>query len=451
MAVALEQQLVFHRWPTDDDELWNFVATIWGIEIPRVRVCSNHVAPFEAFADAFFARHPISIWKASRGLGGKSMLLATLTQTEMVALEADCTILAGSGAQSASVHAYMQKAWNAPLAPRELLASDPSKYATLLRNGGRVRALMASQTSARGPHPQRLRMDEIDEMDLMLLDAALGQPMSSPAVPSQTVLSSTHHHPDGTFTEILQRAKAQGFPIFEWCYRECLKPHGWLDQAEVDLKRATVTSAMFSVEYELQEPTGEARAIDAESVKAMFDESLGRHEGALREYLEFEEPQPGATYATGADWARKTDWTVIVTLRTDVTPYRLVAFERMRRLPWPQMVERLNARVTRYPGSAAHDATGLGDVVAGYLTVPVEDIMLVARLRSDIFSEYIAGIERKDLLAPMIESMEAEHRYATNDDLYGSGHPPDTFVAGALAYRAAKTIDPQFGRDFGIS
>ena len=37
--------------------------------------------------------------------------------------------------------------------------------------------LTASQKSVRGPHPPSLLLDEIDEMDLEIFDAALGQPM----------------------------------------------------------------------------------------------------------------------------------------------------------------------------------------------------------------------------------------------------------------------------------
>ena len=155
MAIA---ELHIERWPRTDDELWQFVATIWGVEIPRTQICHGHIAPFTAFANAFFGREDVSIWKASRGLGGKSFLLAMLGITEMVIYGADVTILGGSGQQSQRVHDAMTTAWNAPYAPRSLLIKDPTMYGTKLHNGGKVTALMASQASARGPHPQRLRL-----------------------------------------------------------------------------------------------------------------------------------------------------------------------------------------------------------------------------------------------------------------------------------------------------
>ena len=77
-AVAYPGQMVLKRLPQDDDELWWTVFGLWGYRIPRQSVCPGHVSPFKAFADAYFARYPSMIWKASRGLGGKSRTLGVL-------------------------------------------------------------------------------------------------------------------------------------------------------------------------------------------------------------------------------------------------------------------------------------------------------------------------------------------------------------------------------------
>lgn len=195
---------------------------------------------------------------------------------------------------------------------------------------------------------------------------------------------------------------------------------------------------MWDVEFDLQEPSPESRAILPEKVKVMFKPELGTYEGYNGEYIEIEPPQEGAKYSTGADWARKRDWTIIITLRKDVRPMRLVAFERMGRKPWPVMVGKLDERLDRYGnGDDAHDGTGLGDVVAGYLKHEVESVIMVGRARSDLLSNYISGIERGEIEAPMIRFMHGEHKYASVDDVYGSGkgvHLPDTIAAGALAY-----------------
>ena len=50
-----------------------------------------------------------------------------------------------------------------------------------------------------------------------------------------------------------------------------------------------------------------------------------------------------------------------------------------------------------------------------------------------------ADIERHEIVCPRIDVFYTEHLYCGEDDLFGSGHPPDTVVAMALAYHAFKT------------
>src|SRR5262249_53987280 len=133
--------------------------------------------------------------------------------------------------------------------------------------------------------------------------------------------------------------------------------------------------------------------------------------------------------------------------------YLLVAYARMQRLPWPQMVGCFDARIRRYKpprarglsrhenpyDRALHDKTGLGDVVDDLLTEDAEGLVMAGRARADLCSEGVKAIEHGEIVSPFIAALEAQVRYCTVDDLYGAGHPPDGFVALALAYCAAKT------------
>jgi len=431
-----------------EDELRAFVELAWGVTIPDTQICENHTTPWRAFADAYFARSPVTVWKASRGFGGKSYLLALLGLTEAVTLKADVNILGGSGEQSANVLEYVQDFWDYESAPLKLLASDV-KRETRLEWGNTIKALMASQRSVRGPHRPRLRLDEVDEMRLDIFDAAMGQTMAVVGdggqieIPAQTVVSSTHQNADGTMTEVLKRAGLRGWPVCQWCYKESsAAPDGWLLKSEIERKRSEVTATMWQVEYDLQEPSPESRAIQPEAVKIMFDKALGKFDGRNGEYIEIEEPQDGATYLTGADWARKKDWTVIVTLRIDCDPMRVVAFERCGRLPWPVMVGKFDSRLDHFGGRAAHDGTGLGDVVDGYMEHGGEGVIMTGRARDDLLSDYIAAVERGEIVAPMIDFMHGEHKYASVDDVYGSGHLPDSIAAIALAYKMRQRTAP---------
>ena len=145
--------------------LAEFVYYAFGVRIPNVHVCEHHVTPWEALCQAYFAWAPITVWKASRGLGGKSYLLALLGVLEAVTLSSDVNILGGSGQQSKNVLRYSGMFFNYHDAPKGYLASEV-KTETRLTNGALIMALTASQKSVRGPHIPRLRLDEIDEMDL---------------------------------------------------------------------------------------------------------------------------------------------------------------------------------------------------------------------------------------------------------------------------------------------
>lgn len=440
---ALRDQLC-QELPTTDDELKLFLKDTCDIVIPDTQVCHGHSTPFRAFSDAYFARYPVVVWKASRGFGGKSFLLALLAHVEALTLGAEVAVLGGSGEQSLNVMKYLQR-FNGG-------TQEQTARKSLYSSGGEIRAQMASSTSVRGPHPQRLRLDECDEMDLDILDTAMGQPIGTAKVSKNTVMSSTHHYPDATFTEILKRAVDNNWPLHEWCYQESsAHPDGWLDVNEILSKQKEVTAAMWAAEYDLQEPSPEDRAILPEKVTACFDKKLGEFIGKLNEKCVIEEPVSGAQYATGCDWAKKKDFTIIDTLRIDCKPFRRVAWQRTGRLPWPMMIAKFEAQVRRYPGNACHDATGLGDVVEDYQTARAEPVILTGATRSDVFTKYIAAIENGAIISPAIRHCESEHRYCTNDDLRGSGHPPDSFIAGAMAYRAATKPEPVEDESFSYS
>lgn len=450
--------------PKNDDDLWQLVVDLWNIEIPRVAVCTHkgHVAPFDAFSEAFFARTPISIWHASRGLGGKSVLLATLALTEAVVLAAKVNLLGGSGEQSERVLKYMYGEevpnimWGSRTAPKYLVSGGYERGAlkkeTALDNGGYIRALMASSRSVRGPHPERLRLDEIDEMDLGIFDAAMGQTMAVRGIPAQTVGSSTWHNASGTMTEILRRAEDKGWPVRQWCYKENLKSNGgWLPDEEVGRKKSETSDVMFQIEYDLQEPNPEDRAIDPQSVIDMFNPELGEYAGSLDQTVRIEEPKKGFRYYIGTDWAKRTDFTIIWVFKEymdgEDTRFRLVSFMRTGRKPWPALVSMLERTKVKFVNVAGeenvfslHDETGIGDVISDYMEDGVSTgVWMAGRLRATILSDYISALEHGMFEAPMIKWAYKEHEYASVDDIFGSGHLPDTIQAGALAYHAFKT------------
>lgn len=437
--------------PANPDELERFIADALGLRVPHAAVRKGHAAPWDAFCCAYFANDPICIWLGARGLAGKTFTLALLGWVESVTLHASVNILGGSSNQSEKVLEYLKSFWEHPNAPRRALLTDPTQRRVKLRWGNMVSALTASQKQARGYHPQRLRLDEADEMDYALFNAVRGQPMEKAGVAAQTVISSTHHYPNGTMTKALKEAAERNWPIFRWGYDETLETNGgWLTQEQLNRSRATMSVETWRVEVELGEPSTEGRAIMTTKVEAMFMEpAIVCDEG--QEY-EFEPPILNApqgkepSYVHGVDWGQSSDYTEQVVWRTDVTPMRLVAYCYMRRRPYPEMVGRLDARMLRYPGDGAHDYTGVGRVGEFLHNGSVEDVTMVGNVRRDLFRDYILTIERDAIRAPRITRLYEMHKYVRNVDLYtgyqaedgiAKGHPPDGFVAMAMANKAS--------------
>jgi hypothetical protein len=669
-------QFVIERAPKNDLELWWTVRGIWGIQIPRVKVCPHHDTPFEAFTDAFFARHPQAMWLGSRGFSGKTFTMSLLGMMEMTCLGAEVSVLGGSGAQALRVQASMNELWHKPGAPKHLLERTPTKFDTELTNGGKARTLMASQTSVRGPHPSRLRIDEIDEADLDIITAALGQPMrgvsrlTGEQIETNTVFSSTHTYPDGPVTYFKRDFQDKGWPVFSWClasgtrvlttrgevpieeikrgdmvltragwrpvqhltfmghkktvalrvgtrilhatpdhrvavpsgwrhayalaadamaasgadpsvvrselvplstvggadlvlpspllvdgigndfevlgvdtggipaqvvdgppfgdradqglpnpdvggdgrplavvldgfldsvtgsfgtlpvdalsgehgnilpvwdigvegehefvaegivvhncYKETEKKldadgeviDGWLDPEEVQRKRSEIPAQMWKNEYDILEPNFEGRAIDEESVERMFDPQWDIVDGKEAVYYQFLRPRDDRDYVTGVDWAKKKDFTVIVTWDTTVLPWKLAAFERINRRPWPAMIARLNKRWAMYGGLVISDSLGIGSVINDYIEYPrgaykehLVEYSMAGKVRSDMITEFVQGVENGNFLAPRVKWMYDEFRFVTPDNLYNytsSSHLPDSIAATALAWTARK-------------
>lgn len=433
-------------------ELQQWVDDTLGLRIPDQRCCKGHRSPLEAFSASYFAEDAVTVWKGSRGLAGKTVLLAALSLTEAVTLGASVSLLGGSGEQSERVHEYIAGTdpnlptsfLNAPKAPRHLVRGASTIKRTRLLNGGTLRALLASSKSVRGPHPQRLRLDEVDEMELAIYKAATGQPMdrldpvSGRLVRSQITVSSTWQYPDGTMQYVLMEAARRGWPVFEWCYKESMK--GWLTQEGVDRKRSQVPELTWKVEYDLQEPSPESRAIEPEAIAALCDVDAGSYPGTENVEIIIKKRESGRTYATGTDWAKDLNWTIIETYDVDSDPAELVAWARYGRMPWPLIVKKHEERVRAYPGIAVHDETGVGKVIADYMTIPSIGITLVGKVRTELFSNYILAVEHARMHGPDIEYKRAEHKFLTNDKLFGGGHPPDSVVAGAMVWEGIRQL-----------
>lgn len=432
------------RPPFTEEQLKLFLQVAAGVKIPDRAVCPGHVSPWFAFWRAFNGMDPVQIWIGSRGLAGKTFTNGTLSWAEAVLLGAKVTVLGGSQQQSQRVLETQVGLWAYRDAPRYLLRSQPGARETKLKHGGKIKALAASQTSARGEHPHRLRLDEIDEMDQKVLLAALGQIGPAPGVKGQVVMSSTWHNPNGTMTAMLALAREKKWPVYRWCWRETHESvGGWLTEDAVELVRSTIPESMWNVEYNLQEPSSEGRVFNDTTLNLMFRKDMGMVEGAIGKAYETPRLPKKYVYAHGTDLGLVTDASVIDTLRCDVRPVQFVSHIRLRGVEYSEVGRIHDDRVTRLPGQSVFDMTGVGLGFRSHIGTEAEGFTFTAKSRGRLFMDYVKACETGMIVSPWIEKVVEEHRYVTWDDLYGKGHPPDGVVSRALAWRAAMAMGVQ--------
>jgi hypothetical protein len=438
--------IILGRGPRTDDELYEVVKALWGITIPRHKTCAEHDAPFDAFATAYFNREPQILIHGSRGLSGKSRLLSILGLTKAAILGSDVNIVGGSLNQSINIHNTIRDAWEHTNAPKYLVREE-SATRIKLSNKATIMPLTASQKTVRGPHPPTLLLDEIDEMDQAIFDAAKGQPMpqknwQGDIVRPQTAMSSTWQYPDKTFASEYARFQEENLPIYTWCYQDTSNPvDGWLDQETIAQKRREIPAEMWRVEYDLGEPSIGTRAIDSASVERMFSlstETINESISKERQEYRFEDAKPDAEYVIGADWAQSQDWTVITVADVTRLPVRVVHWTRMRRHPYPVMIGRFNTLMKEYNAEGIHDATGLGAVVADYIDRRARGFQMIGAQRDNMLSEYVAAVENDKWRAPRVGVFYKNHLYASVDSLYARGkefHLPDEICSMALVWR----------------
>jgi hypothetical protein len=445
MTLTLPTAYQLTRPPRDDDELYQLVQALWGVVIPRGKHCPHHQAPFDAFATAFFAREPQVLVRGSRGLSGKTAMMSCLGITQAVVLGADNNIVGGSEQQAINALAHMKRYWDYANAPSYMIKSNQASVIKL-HNNAEVRPLTASERSVRGPHPARLLLDEIDEMDANILESAKGQPMPQKnwidvTIPQQTTMVSTLQYADGTMMKEMQRFEDEGLPVMEWCYLDTMyAKDGWLSEEFVEQKKREVSKERWRVEYELGEPSIGNRAFDSESVEKTFSLTAPEPKVNQREYeeYEYETPQDHADYVIAADWAQAVDKTVITVWDVTEQPIRCVYYVRFNRRPYPFMIGKFNTLQKRYNADGIHDATGLGRVVADLLDGRVRNFIMAGRERDDMLSEFVSGVENDKIRAPRIGSFYRETLYCSVEDLYARGkdfHLPDSVCSAALAWK----------------
>ena len=293
--------------PTNREELRIWLNLLFGLKYAYKAACPHHQSPLDAIAAAYFGEHPVVVWHAARNFGGKSRALTALACLEFMD-GADVNLMGGNTKQ----------------ADDDLkIIADYYKYPMILSNGTKVRhpicqltngppiageirginrnllkVITSSTRGARGPHPQRVRLDEVDEMRWNVFNSSRGQPeirtnrVTGRMFKDNILICSTLQYANGTMSRALEEADEKGWPVFSWCYKDTMEAvGGFLTQESVDRRKAAISEEMWIQEFELDEPLVEDRIFKFEELQFLFDSDLGIIEDQPGQYHEIEGTQ----------------------------------------------------------------------------------------------------------------------------------------------------------------
>ena len=209
--------------PTTNRELWAFIIEQFGVALPWQSYTPGHSSPFNFVADAFFnPGKDVAAWACRSG--GKTLGASIIARLEHMWQDGvESRVLSGSKDQAKFLYGYWDK-WCQSILPNQV-SGDILMSKTKI-NGGVMEILAASHKQVRGGKVQRLFIDEVDEVDWDLMEAAEGMGASRPDMPARTVYGSTWHRVDGSMGKLVGMCPGNGVTLHRWNLWECIAQCG---------------------------------------------------------------------------------------------------------------------------------------------------------------------------------------------------------------------------------
>ena len=205
--------------PQTKRELWDWIRLYFGIPLPYQSYTPGNSSPFDFVADCFFnPSKDIAAWACRSG--GKTLGASIIARLEFLwTQELESRVLSGSWDQGTYLYGYWDK-WASTIYPMQV-SGDVQRSRTNI-NGGKFEILAASQKQVRGGKVQRLFIDEVDEVDWELIEAAEGMGASRTDKPARTVYGSTWHRVAGSMGRLVGGCPDNGVRLHRWNLWECI-------------------------------------------------------------------------------------------------------------------------------------------------------------------------------------------------------------------------------------
>lgn len=285
-----------------------------------------------------------------------------------------------------------------------------------------VRTAAREGVYLRGHKFHRVIVDEADYLPERLINEVVRMALAD--VGGQLLLLSTPRARRGLVSRELQRGLAGDPTVYAQTGPTWENPH--VDHAYIRSLRDRMTASAWQREVEGVYADDDAAVFGWAHIQAAYEESAW----ALPEA-----PQSGRRYVQGADLAKSEDWTVHAVLDATTRPYRLVAFERYQRQPWPVVAARIRELHQRYGcHQTLIDATGVGDAVLDEVRDVAQGFVFTGRSKLDLLTNLQVTLEKRELRFPFVRELVDELQgYAWEDQSLTT----DCVMALALAVWAA--------------
>lgn len=220
------------------------------------------------------------------------------------------------------------------------------------------------------------------------------------------------------FWSLWQRGQAD----LEWAaWRFPTDSNPFIAPEEVMAMRASLPATVVAQEIDAEFVDGPLTLFNAEDIAA-----------AVQPY---ERPAKGR-FLTTVDVGRRRDATIINTFETTQQPYRRVWFERLERVPYPYITQRLESVARQFPGRMVIESNGVGDPLIEATNVAIEPFVTTARSKLQALQGLQLLFEQREIFA----EWDSRERQALLDARWDDDHTADEVMS--LAIFAASVGNP---------
>ncbi len=237
-----------------------------------------------------------------------------------------------------------------------------------------------------------------------------------------TLISTPNGH--NAFWKLYERGKDQNEE--RWSRRAPSSESPYVSSRFLEAQKDLISERAFSVEYEAEFLDTEGTVFRSDAIDQCLTPTIEEHRGP---------------YLIGVDWARFTDYTVLVVLSGNRERAQLIEIKRINHMGWTEQVEILSALVAKYPGARVLcDGTAVGNPLNDDLrkacpNAAVGGFTFTAKSKPELIDNLVSLIERGSIRFepdPVLLRELRAFRW-NNGKLEGAGEHDDTVIALALA------------------